>query len=128
MDYEEVISNFLKLTSNIESEYRIASELLEEQNQLTQDYLHKLELGKLNAIELTKVAKSIQDNRKERRKHKNDMEYAQIIVEFVQNPQTRDVLHQLEAALGKLRKMKKQRQYRVYRFRVIDEEDLVEQP
>ncbi len=128
MDYEEVISNFLKLTSNIESEYRIASELLEEQNQLTQDYLHKLELGKLNAVELTKVAKSIQDNRKERRKHKNDMEYAQIIVEFVQNPQTRDVLHQLEAALGKLRKMKKQRQYRVYRFRVIDEEDLVEQP
>lgn len=128
MDYEEVISNFLKLTSNIESEYRIASELLEEQNQLTQDYLHKLELGKLNAIELTKVAKSIQDNRKERRKHKNDMEYAQIIVEFVQNPQTRDVLHQLEAALGKLRKMKKQRQYRVYRYRVIDEEDLVEQP
>lgn len=128
MDYEEVISNFLKLTSNIESEYRIASELLEEQNQLTQDYLHKLELGKLNAVELTKVAKSIQDNRKERRKHKNDMEYAQIIVEFVQNPQTRDVLHQLEAALGRLRKMKKQRQYRVYRFRVIDEEDLVEQP
>ena len=120
MDYEEVISNFLKLTSNIESEYRIASELLEEQNQLTQDYLHKLELGKLNAVELTKVAKSIQDNRKERRKHKNDMEYAQIIVEFVQNPQTRDVLHQLEAALGKLRKMKKQRQYRVYRYRVID--------
>lgn len=128
MDYEEVISNFLKLTSNIESEYRIASELLEEQNQLTQDYLHKLELGKLNAVELTKVAKSIQDNRKERRKHKNDMEYAQIIVEFVQNPQTRDVLHQLEAVLGKLRKMKKQRQYRVYRYRVIDEEDLVEQP
>lgn len=128
MDYEEVISNFLKLTSNIESEYRIASELLEEQNQLTQDYLHKLELGKLNAIEITKVAKSIQDNRKERRKHKNDMEYAQIIVEFVQNPQTRDVLHQLEATLGKLRKMKKQRQYRVYRYRVIDEEDLVEQP
>nr|DAR68855.1 MAG TPA: hypothetical protein [Caudoviricetes sp.] len=128
MDYEEVISNFLKLTSNIESEYRIASELLEEQNQLTQDYLHKLELGKLNAIELTKVAKNIQDNRKERRKHKNDMEYAQIIVEFVQNQQTRDVLHQLEAVLGKLRKMKKQRQYRVYRFRVIDEEDLVEQP
>lgn len=128
MDYEEVISNFLKLTSNIESEYRIASELLEEQNQLTQDYLHKLELGKLNAVELTKVAKNIQENRKERRKHKNDMEYAQIIVEFVQNPQTRDVLHQLEAALGKLRKMKKQRQYRVYRFRVIDEEDLVEQP
>lgn len=127
MDYEEVISNFLKLTSNIESEYRIASELLEEQNQLTQDYLHKLELGKLNAVELTKVAKSIQDNRKERRKYKNDMEYAQIIVEFVQNPQTRDVLHQLEAALGKLRKMKKQRQYRVYRYRVIDEEDLVEQ-
>lgn len=127
MDYEEVISNFLKLTSNIESEYRIASELLEEQSQLTQDYLHKLELGKLNAVELTKVAKSIQDNRKERRKHKNDMEYAQIIVEFVQNPQTRDVLHQLEAALGKLRKMKKQRQYRVYRYRVIDEEDLVEQ-
>ena len=65
MDYEEVISNFLKLTSNIDSEYRIASELLEEQNQLT---------------------------------------------------------------LGKLRKMKKQRQYRVYRYRVIDEEDLVEQP
>ena len=128
MDYEEVISNFLKLTSNIESEYRIASELLEEQNQLTQDYLHKLELGKLNAVELTKVAKSIQDNRKERRKHKNDMEYAQIIVEFVQNPQTRDVLHQLEDTLGKLRKMKKQRQYRVYRYRVIDEEDLVEQP
>ena len=82
MDYEEVISNFLKLTSNIESEYRIASELLEEQNQLTQDYLHKLELGKLNAVELTKVAKSIQDNRKERRKHKNDMEYAQIIVDL----------------------------------------------
>lgn len=128
MDYEEVISNFLKLTSNIESEYRIASELLEEQNQLTQDYLHKLELGKLNAVELTKVAKSIQDNRKERRKHKNDMEYAQIIVEFVQNPKTRDVLYQLEATLGKLRKMKKQRQYRVYRYRVIDEEDLVEQP
>lgn len=128
MDYEEVISNFLKLTSNIESECRIASELLEEQNQLTQDYLHKLELGKLNAVELTKVAKNIQDNRKERRKHKNDMEYAQIIVEFVQNQQTRDVLHQLEAVLGKLRKMKKQRQYRVYRFRVIDEEDLVEQP
>lgn len=128
MDYEEVISNFLKLTSNIESECRIASELLEEQNQLTQDYLHKLELGKLNAVELTKVAKNIQDNRKERRKHKNDMEYAQIIVEFVKNQQTRDVLHQLEAVLGKLRKMKKQRQYRVYRFRVIDEEDLVEQP
>lgn len=128
MDYEEIISNFLKLTSNIESEYRIASELLEEQNQLTQDYLHKLELGKLNAVELTKVAKSIQDNRKERRKHKNDMEYAQIIVEFVQNPKTRDVLYQLEATLGKLRKMKKQRQYRVYRYRVIDEEDLVEQP
>lgn len=127
MDYEEVISNFLRLTSNIESEYRVASELLEEQNQLTQDYLHKLELGKLNAVELTKVAKSIQENRKERRKHKNDMEYAQIIVEFVQNPQTRDVLHQLEVTLGKLRKMKKQRQYRVYRFRVIDEEDLVEQ-
>ena len=47
------------------------------------DYLHELELAKLNGIEIVQVAKSLINTRKERRKLKDRLEFINTIKGFV---------------------------------------------
>ena len=51
------LSGTLSLMQTLETRYQVNSSGIHEQDQLTQDMLHKLELEPNNAVELVKLAK-----------------------------------------------------------------------
>jgi hypothetical protein len=51
------LSGTLSLMQTLETRYQVNSSGIHEQDQLTQDLLHKLELEPNNAVELVKLAK-----------------------------------------------------------------------
>lgn len=80
-----------------------------------QDLLHVLELGKLNAVQRTKIVNEIVKLRKTRRQIKNDIEILNSIEGlFHQKPNE----HNIGKALGDIRKIKKNHELRTYKMRV----------
>ena len=66
----ECISEFLNFVADAKVQYRICEEEVNNQDKLTQDYLHKLELGELKCGERSKIATKLAINRKDRRYYK----------------------------------------------------------
>ena len=100
------ISNFVKTINDARSIYNTNEELMKEQDLLTQDLLHKLELENLNAPEMMKVASKLKECRKVRRYHKDILEEVSPIVSFIEDPSNRAAMKKIERLLGDVRKQK----------------------
>ncbi len=73
-ELKELLVNINNMFTNldiIKKHLEIQINIKEEE---TQDYLHELELAKLNGIDIMKVAKKLIETRKERREFKNKLE------------------------------------------------------
>lgn len=68
------IEALLGLFNNIEADYYWNNNEVLRLDQLTQDYLHELELGGLKCAERSKIATKLSDCRKLRRKSKDTVE------------------------------------------------------
>ena len=79
----EYISEFLNFITEVQSPYRFCSEEVNNQDKLTQDYLHSLELGELKCDERSKIATKLAINRKDRRYYKDRVEEFEPIVIFL---------------------------------------------
>lgn len=116
------ISNFVKTINDARSIYNTNEELMKEQDLLTQDLLHKLELENLNAPEMMKVASKLKECRKVRRYHKDILEEVSPIVSFIEDPSNRAAMKKIERLLGDVRKQKNKHKNRFYRPRVLHNE------
>lgn len=116
------VEDFLNFLRNAQSEYTWSMEKEKEQDELTQDFLHLLELENPSYHERAKIAGYLSEARQERRQYKDNVEELKSIVEFVQG--NKKFLNELEQVLGEVRKQEKYHMNRSYRPRVLDEETI----
>ena len=117
----EYISEFLDFISNINSAYNDCLDEMKKQEQLTQDYLHSLELDDLRYDERNKIATKLATNRKDRRYFKDKVEEYEPIIKFLNEPKNKQLINQLKQVLGECRKMECYHKDRFYIPRVLKE-------
>ena len=117
----EYLAEFLNFVADAQSHYRFCSEEVNNQEKLTQDYLHSLELDNLKCDERSKVATKLAINRKDRRYYKDRVEELEPIVQFFNDPQNKKMLDKLKQALGITRKAESYHKDRKYVPRVLKE-------
>ena len=116
------IAEFLNFTDACDKAFTAANQELKVQDQLTQDYLHKLELENLDRNERSKLATALRNNRRERRKAKDVVEQTAAIVTFFTEPANVKFLNKLREVLGQVRKIERYQNYRTYLPRVLTED------
>ena len=119
----EHISDFLNFISKTRASYNLYSQELKTQEQLTQDYLHSLELDGLKCEERSKVATKLAINRKDRRYFKDRVEEYQPIIDFIADPQNKKFIDKLTQVLGEVRKQERYHQNRTYYPRILKEKE-----
>ena len=115
------LSEFLNFVSEAQSHYKFCTEEMKKQDQLTQDFLHSLELDDLKRGERSKLATKLAINRKDRRYYKDRVEELQPIVDFFADPQNKKALDKLTNVLGACRKMENYHKDRIYVPKVLKE-------
>ena len=122
----EYITEFLNFVSNAQSHYRFCCDELNEQDKLTQDYLHSLELDDLKCNERSKLATKLAVNRKDRRYYKDRVEELEPIIQFFDDPQNKKVLNKLNEVIRQVHKAESYHKYRTYVPRVLKEKKVEE--
>ena len=122
------IENFLNFYDVAQQEYKIAFEMVNKCDQLTQDLLHKLELDKLSNSEKNKIATQLKYCRKDRRYWKDIVEELEPFVDlFVSMGDNKKVAESSKTfinmlrsnVLGKTRKQETYHANRSYKPRII---------
>ncbi len=99
--------------------YELLNKQLQKADHETQDLLHVLEFGKLDAVASMKITKDLKKLRKERRLIKKDLELLRIVYEFVEGSKGKSInKHDVGNAIGELRKAEKMHERRTYTMRV----------
>lgn len=83
------------------------------------DYLHELELAKLNGIEIMKVANSLIKTRKERRKLKNRLELVNTIKGFTDEYIKKGIVSNLKQLIKNIDTLKSNQETREYTPKAI---------
>ncbi len=89
-----------------------------EQDALTQDILHCLELESLGYHDRARLAAMLSESRKVRRKYKDAMEELAPVIQFID--QNKKIINTLEQLLGAVRKQEKYHENRSYHPKVLD--------
>lgn len=119
----ESISAFLNFIAAAQSHYNFCLDQKKKQEQLTQDYLHSLELDELNCKERSKVATKLATNRKDRRYYKDRIEELEPIINWLSDSANTKAINLLKQVLGEVRKQENYHQSRTYKPKVLNEED-----
>lgn len=114
------IEGFLNFLRKAQSEYAWSGEKKKEQEDLTQDILHALELKDLCYHERARLAGCLAQARKERRLHKDCLEELAPVTEFAVS--NKKFVNELEQLLGEVRKKEKYHMNRNYHPKVLDGE------
>ena len=117
----DIVKQFLDYATECERKYRYAYEKVGEQDKLSNDLLHKLELEDINYKERNAVAKKLQTNRKDRRYYKDITEECSPIKDFLNNPQNKKTIEQMKQMLGELRRVEEYHKDRKYIPRIEKE-------
>ncbi len=115
----QVIKTFLDFVDNAKSDYLYNLEAMKNEESITQDYLHKLELEGLNCRERSKIATQLVANRQARRNYKDAVEELEPIVDFFEDPQNKSLIKRMSELLGQIRKVENYHQRRFYIPKVI---------
>lgn len=83
------------------------------------DYLHELELAKLNGIEIVKVAKELINTRKQRRKLKDKLELINTIKGFTDEYIKKGIISNLKQVIKNIDTLTKNQETREYTPKVI---------
>lgn len=117
----EQISEFLNLLNAVAPSYQYAYDKVGEQDKLTQDILHSLELENLKYNERAKLATQLQQVRRSRRGYRDMVEELEPIAEFAKN--NKKFLDMLRQCLGEVRKQEKYHENRRYFPRIIKQSE-----
>ena len=122
--FSATISNFLDMVSQAKADYEWNSEEIGRLDRLTQDYLHMMELGGLDYKERAKIATKLTHCRQERRESKDTTEILAPLITYLESENGKRMINLMKEALGKTRKVEENMDRRVYRFRVLDLENI----
>lgn len=116
------ISDFLDYIVEASSQYAQShSEMLEQEN-LTQDYLHKLELESLTSSDRSKIARRLGICRQKRREAKDTFEELSPLIDWSGDPDVIKVIRKLQETLGQTRKVERNHQNRIYIPKVLKDD------
>ena len=119
MSTVDSMSQTVQLFQNLNTRHQINVEGVKEQDLITQDLLHKLELESLNAVDMVKLAKQLKECRETRRMFKDELESMQPILDFMQDKNNTKAVRELSELVGKLRHIDKVQHNRHYYPRVL---------
>ena len=126
MATEEFLINMKNFFENID---KLKADLEQEIKRVElerNDMLHELELGNLNAIELTKVAVTLRDILKERRKYKDELAKVMTLKGFTDKYNNKLIVGDIIQVLKNLRTLEKNNAERQYNPRIIKDLKCVE--
>lgn len=123
-EFSACISDFLNMVSQAKSDYEWNTDELSRLDHLTQDYLHMMELGGLDYKERAKVATQLTRCRQDRRQSKDTLEILEPLITFIDSENGKRMVNLMKEALGKTRKVEEKMNYRTYRFRVLELDNL----
>lgn len=113
------IAAFCRLIADAEKDYAWNQAEMKRLDALTQDYLHKLELGELDYRGRAKIATKIAECRKQRRACKDIVQLLEPVVSFLDTKNGRGAINSLKNVLGELRKIERYLNNAVYIPRVL---------
>ena len=117
------ISNFLDFLTDATADYTYSREEVGRLEQLTQDYLHMLELQHGNYHQRAKVASALRQCRIERRYHKDCISILEPLVQCLASERGKLIVSQLQQTLGAVRKAERATQDRHYIPRILSAEE-----
>lgn len=120
----EQITNFLNFITAAQSHYKFCEDEQKNQEALTQDYLHSLELDELSCSERSKLATKLKTNRKDRRYYKDRVEELEPVVQWASDPVNTKAVNQLKQILGQVRKQENYHKDRTYTPKILKERDM----
>lgn len=112
MSTSERIADFLDFLRGCPEAYRMRRADQQEEENRTQDLLHKLELEPLGYHDTARAARVLADARRRRRTAKDEAEELEPVVEYLQANQA--AVKALERLLGAVRKAEKRHEDRFY--------------
>lgn len=114
------IKSFCDAMDQAVKDYNFNYDKVNELDRLTQDYLHMMELGKLNYKERAVLATKLQNIRKQRRKHKDSCEILQPLIDFLNSDKNKNIINLFRGMQGQVNKVENRLSAsRTYRPRVI---------
>ena len=121
--FSETISDFCDFLVSAQKDYTWNFDMVNKMDNLTQDYLHSLELDGLKYEERAKLATKIAKCRQDRRNHKDTVRALEPLVEWLDTEKGKQLFNLLREVLGKTRKVEERMENRVYVKRVVEEEE-----
>lgn len=120
--FSSYISDFCTMVTDVLRDYEWNKEEVNRLDKLTQDYLHKLELDRLDYKGRAKVATKLTTCRQLRRASKDTVEVLEPFVTFLESDKGKNMMNLLRDALGKTRKVEERMENRTYRYKVLESE------
>lgn len=120
--FSPCINEFCNMVSDATKNYAWNKEEMNRLDKLTQDYLHKLELGGLDYKGRAKIATKLTQCRKLRRMSKDTIEVLEPFINFLESEKGKNMMNLMRDALGKTRKVEERMMNRSYRNKVLEPE------
>ena len=118
--FSVVLSDTLKMFEDAKRDHAWNHEEVYRLDQLTQDWLHELELGNLTYAERAKIATKLATTRKNRRASKDTYELLTPLIDYLESERGKQMLDRLRETLGQTRKIEERMKTRTYRYRVLE--------
>ena len=99
----EVLQAFLDYIDQIKDEYQSAREAVRKEDKRLQDLLHELEFAEDKAVR-NKVATKFQRSRRERRRHKDEVQRLELLIDFFDSQNHKATINKMRNLLGAQRK------------------------
>lgn len=107
------------LFSNLDDIKKDLEEKIRQKEAEQEDYLHEIELGNLNGIQLTGVAKDLKQTRKERRVFKDKLELINTLKGYTDKYITKGIVGDTKQAIKNIEMLKSNHKTREYVPRII---------
>lgn len=120
--FSESISTVIKIFDNAVKDMEWNDQQVVRMDQLTQDYLHSLELDILSYSDRAKLATKISRCRRLRRDHKDMVMSLAPLVDFLKSERGNRMMKDLRETLGQTRKIEKYMETRKYYPRIPENE------
>lgn len=120
MNEEEFLIEMKTFFESIDKLKKDLETQIKETEYARNDMLHELELGNLNAVEMTKVAKTLRDILRERRKYKDELDKVMTLKGFADKYNNRLIVGDIINVLKNLRTLRENQETRKYTPRRIE--------
>lgn len=119
MTEEEFLIQMKNFFEGIDKLKKDLEEDISEKELARNDLLHELELGNLNAVEMTQVAKALKEVLQERRKSKDELNKVMTLKGFTDKYNNKLITGDIIQVIKNLRTLKSNQENRIYKARRI---------